>query len=124
MSERCRRRIGSREDNRTCATHEGGTFEDGHSVNYRHCSKNRDPFVAALRTAEASFTRQFQELDAAVREFGWSLSGHTDEGWRAHGPAGRRQSVVITAPTPHGLLERIRQATNPLHRAPEQGSLL
>jgi hypothetical protein len=106
-------------DNRNRCEFHGGWFSGG-----LRCSKHPDPFTQAESQAQSAFRRQAEQLDKAVSAFeGWNLIGHGDEGWMAHGPAGRRASLKISAPTPHGLLERIRQATDPFHREPAQTSL-
>ena len=119
MAETCERQ---RANPDLCAVHPGGTFSP---PRWRLCSKNPNPFHQAGQAAEEAFRKQLQQLDAEVQKFdGWNFVGYGENGWEARGPAGRRTSVKVTAPTPHGLLERIRQATSPFHREPAQGSLL
>ena len=122
MSSSCLEGIGNGRDR--CDLH-GGTFNGD-----LKCSKNPDPFIQAEHQAMEAFKRESARIIEALKQFpGWLYWGHTDAGWAAREDVEetripRREPRIITAPTPHGLIERVRQAANSSHREPQQGSLL
>ncbi len=106
----------------SCSTHKGGFFKPG----AEQCSASPDPWAQADYAAQRAFEKVCDGVRSQLHAFeGWRLLGHLDDGmWHAAGPAGHRARVEVKAPTPEGLLERVRALTDPNHREPSQGVLL